>query len=333
MSRTMASPTAVPAQRTIPDAVSTWVAEGFITQDQADRIRAWEGGPVPFGPPGRATVMPLVIEALGYLGGAIVVVATMLIAGEYWGSLSSTTRVSLLGAAAVVLLVGGAAVPSRLEGLGARMRSVTWLVSTAAVAGCLGVWGSQVLDWHDQDLALLVTGGTAAYALALFLFRPAMLQQLAMMVMLGGTAASLLAKYVDTDSWPGVGLWVVGAGWLLLAQFGVLSPSTLGRAAGAGMALIGSMMTTSDRADAAIVFSLATVAVVVVLAVAFSDLVLLAVGSLGAVQAIIGAVNEWFPNSMSAAVVLLLVGGGLVGTAIWIARRRPRHDAPGHPSP
>ena len=66
----------------------------------------------------------------------------------------------------------------------------------------------------------------------------------------------------------------------------------------------------------------ASLATRVVLAVAFSDLVLLAIGSLGAVQAIIGAVQEWFPNSLAAAIALLLVGGGLVGTAIWVARRR-----------
>jgi hypothetical protein len=332
MSRTMASPSAAPEQRPTQDTVSAWVAEGIITQAQADRIRARQGGTVLIGPSGRRTMMPVVVEALGYLGGAIVVVATVLIAGQYWEDLSDVGRLSILGAVAVVLLVGGALVPSRLEDLGARMRSVMWLISTGVVAGFLGVWGSDVLGWHDQDLALLVTAGTAAYALALFLVRPAVLQQLAMMALLGGTAAALLAKYVDSDSWPGVGVWVVGAAWLGLAQAGVLRPRSLGRAAGAGMALIGSMMTTSDRADLAIVFSLVTVAAVVILAMAFSDLVLLAVGSLGAIQGIIVAVNEWFPNSLSAAVALLLVGGGLVGTAIWIARRRARGEATKDPS-
>jgi hypothetical protein len=268
-------------------------------------------------------MMPLVVvEALGYLGGAIVVVATMLIAGQYWEDMSNGTRLGLLGTAALLLLAGGAVVPARLEDLGARMRAVAWLVSTGVVAAFLGVWGSQVADWHDEDLALLVTAGTAAYATALFLVRPALLQQVAMMVALGATAAALLARYVDNDSWPGVGVWVVGVSWLLLGLAAILRPVGLARAAGAVMMLIGAMMTTSNGADPGIVFSLATVAVVVALAVAFSDLVLLAVGSLGAIQAIIGAVSEWFPNSLAAALALLAVGGGLVATAIWIARRR-----------
>ena len=334
MSRTSTSRRVVPGQRQAPDAVAAWVAEGIISQEQADRIHAREGGPVTVGAAlPRPSMMPLVVEALGYLGGAIVVVATVLIAGQYWEDLSDTTRMSLLCAAALVLLVGGAVVPDRLEEVGARMRSVVWVVSTGALAGFLGVWASQVADWHDQDLALLVTAGTAAYAAALFLFRPAVLQQVAMMGLLGGTAAALLAKYVDADSWPGVGFWVVGAAWLVLGQGAILRPVGLARAAGAVMMLIGSMITTSDRADAALVFSLVTVAAVVVLAVLFSDLVLLAVGALGSIQAIIAAVNEWFPNSLAAAVALLLVGGGLVATAIWIARRRARSVPPKEPTP
>jgi hypothetical protein len=334
MSRTTTSRRDVPGQRQAPDAVTAWVAEGIITQDQADRIHAREHGPVLTGAAtARPSMMPLVVEALGYLGGAIVVVATGLIAGQYWEDMSDTTRMSLLGAAALLLLVGGAIVPDRLEEVGDRMRSVVWVVSTGSLAGFLGVWGSQVADWHDEDLALLVTAGTAAYATALFLFRPAVLQQVAMMGLIGGTAAALLAKYVDTDSWPGVGFWVVGAAWLVLGQGAILRPVGLARAAGAVMMVFGSMITTSDRADAALVFSLVTVAIVIVLAVAFSDLVLLAIGALGAIRAIIAAVDKWFPNSLAAALALLVVGSGLVVTAIWIARRRARAAAQETPTP
>jgi hypothetical protein len=327
MSKIVTARRDVPTQRAVPDPVSAWVAEGIITEEQADRIRAREGGRV-LAPAARPSVMPLVIEALGYLGGALVVVATILIAGQYWEDMSDAVRLSLLGAAAVVLLVVGSFVPARLGDLGARMRSVVWLVSTGAVAGFLGVWGSQVADLHGTDLGLVVTAGTASYATVLFLVRPALLQQLAMMGLLGGTAIALLAKFVESDNWPGVGLWVVGAAWLLLGQAGVLRPVQLARAGGAAMMVLGTMMTASNGADAGIVFSLATVAVVIVLAVAFSDLVLLAVGALGAIRAIIVAVNEWFPNSLAAAIALLLVGGGLVATAIWIARRRARRAPP-----
>jgi len=315
----------MPAQRRDHDLVADWVAEGIITAEQGDRIRAREGDVLPSATPVSArSVMPRVVEALGYLGGAIVVVATVLIAGQYWTDLGVTARLGLLAAAAVLLLVGGWVIPDRLGHLGGRIRAVLWLASTGVVAGFLGVWGGQQLALHDVDLALLVTGGTAAYAATLFALRPSALQQLAMMCLFAGTASALLANFVDTDSWPGLGFWAVGVLWVLLGQIGVLRPAEMARVMGAVLALFGSMITTSDRADAALVFSLATVVAVVVLAVVLGDLLLLAVGSLGAIQAILMAVSEWFPNSLAAALALLLVGGALVLTAIWIARRGAR---------
>ena len=325
MSKHVATRLAVPSQRTAPEAVSAWVAEGIITQEQADRIQEREGGaPAAPGSPVRASMTPLVVEALGYLGGAIVVVATLLIAGQYWSDMSDTVRLSLLGGAAVLLLVGGWLVPDRLGDVGTRMRSVVWIVSTAAVAGFLGVLASHVLDLHGADLALVVTGVTAAYATGLYLLRPALLQQVAMMGLIGGTATAAVAEVVGGNSWPGLGLWVVGVGWIALGQVDVLRPRSVARVGGAVLMIIGSMSTTSDQADAAIVFALATVAAVVLLAVVASDLALLAIGSLGAIMAITTAANEWFPSSLTAAVALLVVGGGLVATAIWIARRRGR---------
>ena len=325
MSKHVAPRLVVPDQRVSPDPVSDWVAEGIISEDQARRIRAREGlAHGALAPPARPSMMPLVIEALGYLGGAIVVVATVLIANRYWADLTSTVRLSLLGAAALLLLVGGWLVPERLGDVGTRMRSVVWVVSTGAVAGFLGVLGGQVADVHGSHLALIVTGGTAAYALALFVTRPAVLQQVAMMGLLGGTATAALATLVGGDSWPPVGLWVVGVAWIVLGQIGALRPTGVARAGGATLAVFGAMFSAFPGADPAIAFSLATVAAVVVLAVVVSDLALLAIGSLGAIQAIIAAANEWFPDSLVAAVALLLVGGGLVGAAIWIARRRGR---------
>jgi hypothetical protein len=325
MSKHVAPRLVVPSQRVAPDPVSAWVSEGIISEEQGERIRAREGAALTaLAPAPRASMMPLVVEALGYLGGAIVVVATLLIAGRYWDEMSDAVRLGLLGAATLLLLAGGWAVPARLEDVGTRLRSVVWAVSTAAAAGFLGVWGSQVLGLHGTDLTLMVTGVTAAYAVALFALRPAPLQQLAMMGLLGGTAAAALAKFVDDGSWPGVGFWVVGVAWIVLGQAQVLEPVRLARVAGAVLALVGSMMTTSDLADPALVFSLVTVAALVALAVLLSDLALLAVASLGAIQAIIAAANEWFPDSLAAAIALLLVGGGLVAAAIWIARRRGR---------
>lgn len=319
MSRKLADPQ-VPAPRTSLDPVSTWVAEGIISADQAARIRAREDAPHEGA---RRSLTPVVLEALGYLGGAIVVTATSLIAGQYWDDLGDGGRLVLLGAATLLLLAAGAAVPRRLRDVGARLTAALWLVSTATAAGFLGVWGDRVADLHGADLALLVTGCAAAYAAVLFLLRRGLLQQLAMMGLAAGAAAALLAQLVDSDSWPGVGPWVVGVLWLLLGEGGMLQPVRLTRLGAAVLVLIGSLVATSDSADASIAFALFTVILVILLAVLTSDLAILAVGALGTIQAVLIAVNAWFPSSLSAALALLVVGAGLVGLAVGIARRPP----------
>jgi hypothetical protein len=63
----------------------------------------------------------LVTEAVGYLGGVIVVVALGLITGQFWPSLPTSTRLALAGGVTVVLLAAGWAVPGRSGGPGRRL--------------------------------------------------------------------------------------------------------------------------------------------------------------------------------------------------------------------
>src|SRR5690349_347994 len=98
-----------------------WVEGGLITAEQAGRIRAAEGledpddrtapdptpTPTPAPAPGRGG--SLVAEALGYVGGALVLVAAVLIAGTVWDALGPAGRLGLVLAATALLLGVGAA--------------------------------------------------------------------------------------------------------------------------------------------------------------------------------------------------------------------------------
>ncbi|HCB06665.1 MAG TPA: hypothetical protein DEQ43_20895 [Nocardioides bacterium] len=305
------------------DPVAAWVADGIITPEQGDRIRSRPDAPLPGGQNDRP-VAPLVVEALGYLRGAIGTVAIVLIAGEYWSEIGDRARLALLAGAAAASFLVGRLVPGSWGEAGTRLRSVLWLVSIACAAGFLALWGDGSTRLHGAEPALLVTAGAATYATALFLLRPGVLVQIAMMGLWAAASAALLVVLVDGDTWPGVGVWAVGVLWLLLGELGTLGPVRLTRIMGALLAMLGATTSTSDRADAAILFSLATVAIVLVLAVAWNDLALLGLGALGAVQAIMVAVDTWFPSSLAAPVALLVVGAGLVAAAIRIAARRAR---------
>jgi hypothetical protein len=111
--------------------------------------------------------------------------------------------------------------------------------------------------------------------------------------------------------------------WLLLGWGGILGPRRSVVALSAAAAVIAAMSTTSD--DAGLVFAIATAATVVCTAVLFRDLVMLAVGAVGALLVLPQAVDRWFPGSLAAPMALLAVGVLLVSSAFWIAGRRMRH--------
>ncbi|MGH3465749.1 MAG: DUF2157 domain-containing protein [Kribbellaceae bacterium] len=307
----------------LPALLDHWVAAGVITPEQAARMRA--DLPLPRRPSERTS---LVIEALGYLGGVIILIALALLAQQYWPELSTTARLVIVAGAAVFLLVGGFAVPARLGPAGRRLHAMLWLAGTVATAGFLGLFGHDVLVLRGEDLALLTVGGTALLAAVLWWRLPTVVQQAAMVGTLAGTAGvATLQVGAAADELSGVAAWGVGVGWFLLGWGGVLRPRRVALALGALVMVIGSGFTMS--ADAGIVLALGTVAAIVVVAVLFRDLVLLAVGAWGALQTLPTAVGEWFPGELAAAMALLVTGALLVLAAVSTARRsraghRPR---------
>jgi hypothetical protein len=314
----------------LPDLVDHWEATGVITPEQAARMRADlglpESGPaflpVLTEPPRKERPQAsLAIEALGYLGSVLIVVASALLASEYWNDLATAGHLLIVGSAAVLLLLAGFAVPDRLGPPGQRMHAVLWLGATVAAAGFVGVFGNEVLDWHEEDLALLVFAATAVLAAVLWWRLPTVVQQVAVVAGLAGTAASAAAQFHSAQDYqPGLAVWGVGAIWFVLGWGGVVRPRWTALLLGGIVLLVGSGLTMST--DGGVVLALVTVAAMVTLAVLSRDLLVLVVGAWGALQTLPSAINTWFPGQLAAAAALLVAGTGLVTAAIWIARRR-----------
>jgi hypothetical protein len=305
-----------------------WVAEGLISSDQAARILAAEAVPRPReeapaepGVPERGPRTALVTEALGYLGGVLVLIAVGLIAARFWREFGAPVRLSLVALGTVLLLVGGLAVP-RPDGAAGRLRSVLWALSAAGAAVFLSLLGSAALDWRDEDVALFAGAGTALLAAALWWAHRRPLQQLALFVALAVTLTAATA-HIDAvpDEYIGAPIWVLGVVWFVLGLRDLIAPARSAELLGAVGALIGA--TTTMGADPGRVLALVTVVTLVVVAVVLRDLVLLAIAAFGALQVLPVLVNEWFPGALAAPMVLLLLGAGLVAAAVWTARRRP----------
>ncbi|WP_406054696.1 DUF2157 domain-containing protein [Kribbella sp. NBC_00889] len=306
----------------LPALLEHWIAAGVITPEQAARMRADVGPSMPpASPETEHRQASLAIEALGYLGSVLIVVASLLLASEYWDDLSTVGQLIIIGGAAGTLLLAGFVVPERLGRAGTRMHAVLWLGATVATAGLLGLFGDEVLGWYDEDLALLVFVGVTALAAALWWRLPTALQQAAVVAGLAGAAGAAAAEFhARADQLPGLAIWGVGAIWFVLGWGGIVLPRWTALLLGGFGLMIGSGMTMP--ADGGIVVALTTVTALVVLAVLARDLLVLALGAWGALQFLPIAINEWFPGEVAAAIALLVAGGLLVSVAIWIARRR-----------
>jgi hypothetical protein len=309
-------------------AIERWLGDAIITPQQATQMRADLPAPAPpagaqGGPP---TPMPrtpraaLVTEALGYLGGVIILVALGLVAGSLWDELSVGVRLALIGVITVLLLVAGALIPARLGVTGTRLRSVLWLASSAALAALLGLSASEWTSWSDETLVMFAALGTALYSAVLWWAHRHLLQQVAVFVALlvsVGTGVSLLP---DAGALPGLAVWGVGAAWLALAWGGLIPGRQVGTVLGA-VGMVAGSVTMLDEGWT-VVLALATVSALIGLALIFRDLYLLGIGAVGTLLVLPPIMGRYFPGALAPALALLGLGVLLVGAAVVTTRRR-----------
>ena len=318
MSARGSSPPSVPhSDHRLAASVAAWVGDGIISEEQGQRILAR----TPTGPTMHPASSSIVAEALGYVGGVVVVVGGLLIGARYWAEISVPARVAVLGGGAAGLVIAGAAVPPRLGAAAHRLRAVLWTASLAALASTLVVLAVDVLDLTDQRVALVASAGTAALGLLLYRREGSYLLQLACGVAVLAAAGSATAVVVEPETTPGVAIWAVGAVWLLLGWGQVLAPRRAVMAVGGIAMIVGGMFTIQH--DIGVAAALLTAALLVVVSLVAHDPLMLAVGVLGAFQVLPVAVQHWFPDSVVAPLLLVVLGLALVGLAVLVVRRQP----------
>ena len=97
-----------------------WQGAGLLTPEQVSRIETFEhrrvvvATPVAAPPtaapavhPQRSKRVPVVAEALGYLGGILGIVGLTLLVTKYWSDMGTSARIGLSAGAAVLLTIGG----------------------------------------------------------------------------------------------------------------------------------------------------------------------------------------------------------------------------------
>ncbi|RYP89091.1 DUF2157 domain-containing protein [Nocardioides guangzhouensis] len=311
--------------RSLTDLLEEWVDAGLISDEQSRTIRQHEAGPrerraaIALAP-APATGLSLVVEALGYLGGIIMLVGATLLVSLFWTDLSVALRLVLIGATALALIGAGLAVPERLGEAAGRLRSVLWAAGVVATGAFLVVLSADVLDRYDEHQLWIVGAGTAAVAAVLWWLRRTWLQQLALFVPLMLAAVGVAMELTSTDSaWAGAAMWGVAVLWASAAWLGWIDPRVTGVAFGVLGAVLGSL--TMDN-DIGIALGLATALATVALALWERSLPWLGVAALALLYTTPRAASEWFPGRLSAALTFIITGGLLVGAAVWVARQR-----------
>lgn len=325
--------------------VDRWVERGIISPDQAQQIRDDVGAPPPATPTGVPTgtepwalarqpepaaavttpqVAPhegpsIVVEALGYLGGLIAVIALGLIIGNVWESLPVGARIGLGAVVCLVLLGAGAAVPAGRADAAHRLRAVLWAGATLAFAATTALLLTEGFDRTDDWVPAVVAGATTVIAAALWRLHPTVLQQ-AVTFAAGLVALSTtVAVFAEDTFWPtALAVWVGGLLWAVLSHFEIIRPREVGLVLGSIGLVVGSMMLQEQSWGSGV--ALATVAAIVGVAVLERRMSLLAVGAAGTLSVLPQAMGTWFGGMLAPALALLVAGLGLVATAVYIAR-------------
>jgi hypothetical protein len=298
-------------------AVATWVREGIISQEQGQRILAR----TPVTVASHSGGSPLVAEALGYVGGVVVLVGGVLIGARYWDEMGVAARMAILGAIAVALVVAGGAAPSRLGTVAHRLRAVLWTTSLAAAAATLAVLSVDVIGLSGQRIVLLAATGAVVLGLLLHHRDNSFLLQGATGVAILVAAGSATSIVVEPETSPGAAVWTVGAAWALLGWGEVLRPRQGVMAVGGVAMIIGAMFTMQH--DAGVGAALSTAGLLVAVSLVTRDPLVLGVGTLGAFLVLPVAVTRWFPDSLVAPLLLVALGAGLLVLAVLVIRRQP----------
>jgi hypothetical protein len=314
-----------------------WRDAGLITAEQAEAIaeqeHRWAAETAPAGtasgrsnrgesPTGR---LPLVVEALGYIGGVLSLVGAVLLLSRYWTDMSLAVRLGLGVVVSLVLMVAGLVLHETDPAL-VRLRWSLWLLSSVVGGVTTGLLAIDGLDAEDPivvALAVAVVVGLQNAFLWAGRMRP--VQQalaLASIPVIAGTTAAQVVGMTAT----GLVVALVGVVVLVAGLSGRTVLPALTDGIGAAALVAGAALTIDDRTGPGLLAVIAVAAGLMMLALLpqgvdreSERVVLSVIGITTTVQALPQTL-AWFSRDAGIAtgLVLAAVGAGMM----LVAQRR-----------
>ena len=308
----------------LTSALGRWERAGIIDRDQARRIQDLETLRLQPGEPR----LPMAAEAVGYLGGALMIVGGLVAFGQVWDDLPIGVRITAPATAALVLLGAGAIVRRRVEPAFERLASASWFLATGAATFTAGVAARDAMEIGPPGTVLGVGGVALVAAVLLWLFLPQPLQHVAVLAAAVTTAVGLvaIAGEPQTPMPYGIAVWAVGGVWMLLARNNQMPPALLGWLTGGLTMLAGSQAVAGHNGTAApgLTLGIATVVAIFVIAVIRSDPALLGLGVVGVFWFVPQAVVYFVGDALGISLTLALIGVVLLAMAASLMPLRER---------
>ena len=256
----------------LEEELERWTGVGLITPVESQAIVVFEEGrwvKVSLElPAGHARKVPAAAEAMGYLGGALVVIGMTLTATRFWAEFSVPTRLGLTGVVAAALMVAGGLIHEASDPALARFRWFTWLGSSAMTGVFFGVLGMQQIDLSPKATTLLTATAISLQSGLLWWWKQRPIQQVvslgALLVADGALAAVLFAEPAQGPL--GIAVWIVGA-VLVVAALRRLTPNfELTEVIGAAATVLGGVFIVNGWEGGGALFFAASAVVLLVLA-------------------------------------------------------------------
>lgn len=290
-----------------------WVDEDLISRSEAQAIARFERAGE-----ARPHRIPLVTEAIGYVGAALLLAAGATLLSRFLVDAGELAKITVLSIGLVILIGLGWAFRAAAEPAVGRLGGVLWFAAVATAAGLAAVFAVDVVHTEGRVPGLCAGLAATAVAVPLYVLRRRALQHVALFA--GATLAVGMAFGIEDSIVPGLAVWTFAGAWAVAGGLGMLPPERAAYALGSA-AMLFSAMAVADVSDGGLWLGLATAGALLAASVIQHDRVLLGFGAVGLFVLLIRTIQEYLGGG--APMALGLAGAGfvvLVG-ALVISRR------------
>jgi MFS family permease len=305
----------------VDDLLRRWLDAGVIDDETAERIRQHEEGREKRGGEER----PGILEALIYVGLAVVGVGAFVLIALVWNDLASWARIVVTAVPGLFALALGEMLRSAKDPGMRRGGSLAWVLGAGLLTGAVGVVVHEA-GWDDADAVIWPALFAVGITLVLWVLLPWHPQLAALGFALGFLAMAIQIR-TDHDG-PAVFGGVLAAlfvAWILLAEVGLLKPRVTARALGGLAVALGAYLVGIDPETAVAYESFAFMAgaALVVLSVLRGSFAYMVFGIGVLFVGFVTFTMQRVPDPIVGALVLMLAGVLLIAAVLILARWKP----------